>query len=156
MSVARTESDAIHKLLGYSQDYLDCVHKDADELRASIQARDFQPVWYPCDSDSDLEDIDGAPMSPPQSPKDDVLDISVRAWDRRKWSDLARGIEPKDTGFDKFHTWRSHVISEHMQNVLPTSTSLQKPKGIKIPSSTSFIIGSQRSVFHILQIYSPH
>ena len=52
-----------------------------------------QPTWYPYDSDSDLEDINGAPMSPSQSPKDDVLDLSARALDRRKWSDLARGIE---------------------------------------------------------------
>lgn len=133
MSFDRAESDAIHRLLGYSQDYLDGVRKGADELRTRIEARDPQPTWYPCDSDSDLENIDGAPMSPPQSPKDGVPDISVRAWDRRKWSDLARGIEPRDTGFDKFHTWRSYVISQNIQdeNVLPSSTSFQKPKGIE-------------------------
>lgn len=79
MSSKRAESDAIHRLLGYSQDYLDRVHKDADAIRARIGSRDSQPLWYPCDSDSDLENIDDAPMSPPQSPKDDVLDISMKA-----------------------------------------------------------------------------
>lgn len=149
MVLNRAESDAMHRLLGYSQDYLDRVHKDADELRAKIEARGPPPIWYPCDSDSDFEDNSGAPMSPPQSPKDEnVLDISAKAWHRRKWIDLSQGIEPRDTGFNNFETWRSHVISEHAKKPLPTSTLLKKSEVIKKSSTQAVLRPSHRLVFH--------
>ena len=149
MVLSRTESDALDRLFGgYSQEYLDRVHEDADKLRAIIAARGPPPIWYPCDSDSDFEDTNGAPISPPQSPKDeDVLDISVRAWDRRVWSDLSQGIEPRDTGFNNFETWRSHMISEHAKKrILPNSTSMKKPDVIKKSSSRPVLKASDRLV----------
>lgn len=157
MPLTRAESDAIDRLFGESQENLDRLHKDAEEVRARIEARGPPPIWYPCDSDSDLEDTNGAPMSPPQSPKDDnVLDISVKAWDRRIWTDLSQGIEPRDTGFNKFETWRSHMISEHAKRILPTFTSLQKPEVIKKPSSRPVVIASDRLVSMNLQTCSSH
>lgn len=153
MVLTRAESDAIDRAFyGYSQEYLDSVNKGADELRAIIEARGPPPIWYPCDSDSEFEDTNGAPMSPPQSPKDeDVLDISAKAWDRRIWTDLCKGIEPRHTGFDNFETWRSHMIAEHAKKNPPTSTSLRKPDVIKKPSSQPVLTASTRLVVIILQ-----
>ena len=160
-SARRMESDAFHRLLGYSQEYLDRIHKLADERRASFRLhKDFQPICYPYDSDSDFEDDDGAPMTPPRSPKEvKMIDVSESAWNRRKLSDLARGIEPRDSGFDNYHLWQSYVVSEQYEKAMfpsKASKSLQEPEGIKPLSITEVITRSERSVLHISEIFSPH
>ena len=143
MSWNREAYDAFHRLLGYSQENLNHVHKAADEYRARLDARGPQPPWEPAESDSEFSDTDGAPRSPPQSPKGDGPDLSMVAWDRRKWSDLSLGIEPRDSGFDNFETWRCHVLSEHAQKVLPTSTSLQKSGVRKKPRRPAVTISER-------------
>lgn len=165
-SARRMESDAFHTLfLGYSQEYLDGIHKAADERKARFRLpEDFQPICYPYDSDSDFEDIDGAPMSPPRSPKEvKMIDVSVSAWNRRKLSDLAQGIETRDTGFDNYHLWQSCAVAEQWESVWAASKSLQKSskpsqelEAIKPLPLTTHITRSERSVLHILEIDSPH
>lgn len=123
MAGSRKEADAIRVLLGWSQEYLDEVHDAADAI---IAARGPQPFWEPASSDSDFSDSGGNLLTPPGSPKGDGLDLSMKAWDRRKWSDLARGIELGDSGFHNYKTWRSHIISEHETKVLSTVISSQR------------------------------
>ncbi|KAF7508894.1 hypothetical protein GJ744_008603 [Endocarpon pusillum] len=41
---------------------------------------------------------------------------------KRFWADLQRGIEPCDTGFDDYETWKSHVLSESALKVSLTFT----------------------------------
>ena len=144
MSWDRAADDAFKRLLGYSQERLDRIHKAADERRAMLEARDPQPSFEWVDSDSDFDDADRALLSPPPSPKGDGPDLSITAWDRRKWSDLARGIETRDSGFDNFETWRCHVISEHAQKVLPISTPSKK-SGVRKNRRPAVIV-SERQV----------
>ena len=127
MPTKREEYDAFRVLLGESQERLDEIHKLADEYRARIGP----PVrWEPGSSDSDL-DTDHVPLTPPESPKredhfSNGPDLSIKAWNRRKWSDLSIGIETRDSGFDDFETWRAHVISEYHAKALPIPTSIHK------------------------------
>ena len=129
MVLTREQSDAIDRLFyGDSQEYLDRVREHAESLRAVIAARGPPPIWYPpSDSDTEFSDADRAPMSPPPSPKqpkdENVLDLSEKAWDRRIWIDLSRGIEPRDTGFNNYEKWRTHMISEHAKRNLPSPAS---------------------------------
>ena len=126
MAWTREADDAFHRLLGYSQEYLDYTHKFADGYRAHVQARQAQfPPWEWASSDSDLE-TDNVPPTPPESPKGDGPNLSVSAWERRIWTDRARGVESRETGFNDFDKWRAHVISEH-QKALPASTPVHKP-----------------------------
>lgn len=132
-ALTREQSDAIQRLFyGRSQEYLDRVHENADSLRAFLAARGPPPIWYPLsDSDTEFSDADGAPMSPPPSPKEprdeNVLDLSEKAWVRRKWIDLSQGIEARDSGFNNYETWRNHMISEHAKRNLPSPASSQTP-----------------------------
>ena len=105
MSWDRAAADAFDILRGYTQEYLDEVHKRADDYRAFLDARGPQPPWEPAESDSDFSEPDGAPLSPPTSPKSEGPDLSKGAWGRRMLADLARGIETRDSGFDKYETW---------------------------------------------------
>ena len=150
MVLTREESDAIDRTFdGVSQEFLDKVHEHAEKLRAVIEARGPPPIWHPFDdTDSEFDDVDGAPMSPPPSPKDEnVLDLSRNAWIRRKYIDLSQRIFPEDTGFDKYETWRSHEISEHAKRNPPPSTSSGKPDVIKKSSSQPVFIASNRLVY---------
>lgn len=150
MVTAREESDAWSRLIfGHSQEYLDKVHEHADRIRAVIEARGPPPIWHPFeDSDSEFDDVEGAPMSPPPSPKDEnVLDLSEKAWIRRKYIDLSQRIFPEDTGFDKYETWRSHEISEHAKRNPPPATSSGKPDVIQKPSSPPLLTASNRLVY---------
>ena len=99
MAGSRKEYDAIHRLLGYSQEDLDYVHNAAE---ARLAARGPQPFWEPASSDSDFSDTGATLLTPPSSPKGDGPDLSMKAWDRRKWSDLAQGIELDDSGFHNY------------------------------------------------------
>lgn len=121
MAWDRAAHDAFNLMLGESQERIDLVHKIADEFRAAREAQGPQRDWEGPGSDSDSD----APITPPQSPRreGDGPDISWRAWDRRKWVDISRGIEPKDTGFDKYETWRVHMLSEHAKKVVPKPIS---------------------------------
>jgi hypothetical protein len=56
MSWHRAAYDAFDRLLGYSQEYLDSVHKGAEEYKAMLAARRPQIAWEPLESDSDLDD----------------------------------------------------------------------------------------------------
>lgn len=80
MSWSREADDAFSRLLGCSQDSLDRIHRKADEYRkAYIDAgRPIQPqlsleeAWAELESygsDSDCEETDLAPISPPMTPK---------------------------------------------------------------------------------------
>lgn len=121
--------------LGYTQEELDYIHEGADRLRAIIGS---PKPWYPYETDLDSSDGEDAPMSPPQSPRDeDVLDISYKGWDRQKWYDRSMGLDPKDTGNDKFETWRARAISEHAKRHSPNATSWKITNQIQTPSSTT-------------------
>lgn len=124
----RTANDAFLRLLGHTQEDLDSGHEVADEYRAKLAARGTQPPYEPAESDSDFDDAHFAPLSPPPSPRSEGPDLSEGAWGRRRLADLARGIEPKDSGFDSYETWRSQMIAEHAQKVLPTPTPSQKSR----------------------------
>ena len=125
MSWDRAAYDAFDRQLGYSQEYLDRVHKGAEEYRAVLDARGSQ-LWEPAESDTDLDDAHLAPLSPPPSPRGDRPDLSEGAWGRRILADLSRGIEVRDSGFDNFEKWRSQMISEHVQKILPTPCPSKK------------------------------
>jgi len=103
MSWDRAAHDAFHRLLGYTQEYLDAVHKGADEYRAMLDARGPQLPYEPASSDSEYDDSHLAPLSPPPSPRREEPDLSESAWLRWRPADLARGIEPKDS----YEKWRS-------------------------------------------------
>lgn len=129
MVSTRGAFDAVQKLFfGRSQEYLDELHRVAEKYRTIFEARGPPPIWYPpSDSGTEFEDADGAPMSPPSSPRqprdENVLDLSEKAWERRVWIDISQGIEPRDTGFIQYETWRSHMISEHAMNIMPSPAS---------------------------------
>lgn len=125
MSWDRAASDAFSRLLGYSQEYLNEVHKRSEEYQAALDARGFPPpeTWEPASSsDSDSDDARFAPLSPPRSPRlprsRERLDLSRAAWSRRLLRDAARHIDSRDRGFDKYETWRAQMISEHEQKAL--------------------------------------
>lgn len=127
MPTQRQSDDAFQRLLGVSQEYLDDIHKHVDEYRA-LHANDPPPVlWDGPGSDSESEDADGAPPSPPPSPRGDGLDLSSKAYERRIWNDVSRGLSCDQCAFGSYEKWRYNMISEH-QKALPLSTS---------PSSTS-------------------
>ena len=67
----RAADDAFHRLLGYSQEYLDRVHEGVDEYRAAhaAQIASAPDAWTDLESDSDYDDAHGAPLSPPLTPK---------------------------------------------------------------------------------------
>ena len=123
MSWDRATDDAFNRLLGYSQEELDRFHEKVDELRAWRKAHDPQSDFEWTESDSEP---DGAPITPPDSPKGDSPDLSTKAWIKRKWADLSRGIEPCDSGFDNYETWKSYVLSENTGQILPASAPLQQ------------------------------
>ena len=72
----RAADDAFNRLLGYSQEYLDRIHKGADEYRAMFAARmeSAPEAWTDLESDSDYDDAHLAPLSPPLTPKGQGLD----------------------------------------------------------------------------------
>ena len=84
-------------------------------------------------------------MSPPASPRGERPDLSIKAWDRRKWSDLSQGIEARDSGFDNYQTWRSQMMAEHASKVLPTISPPEKPD-IRKKQRRSTAVVSERSV----------
>ena len=112
------------RLLGTSHEELDRRQREADELRAWRLAHDGPPKVFEW---TDASDSEGVPMTPPKSPKGDDPDLSIRAWNKRIFADLSRGVEPCDTGFDDYDTWKSHHLSETAPKVLPTSAPLPKP-----------------------------
>jgi hypothetical protein len=57
-------SDAVLRLLGHTQEYLDRVHKGAEEYQAMLDARGPQSPYEPAESDSDFDDAHLAPLSP--------------------------------------------------------------------------------------------
>ena len=124
--MSRQESDAWGRMCGYSQGYLDEVNKNVDDYRARHANDPPQPPWEGPGSDTESEDADGAPLSPPPSPRGAGLDLSLKAYDRRLWSDLARGLPSKECAFGGYEKWRSHMISEHAQKALLPSTSLHE------------------------------
>ena len=138
---SRAEVDAFRRLLGYSQEYLDEVHKCADEERARMGP----PVRWEMasSSDSEFSDADRTPLTPPKSPKGDGPNLSQTAWARRIWSDLSVGIESHDTGFDDYEKWRSYTISEHAKRVVPVSTSLER-SGIRKKKRRPAVMLSER------------
>lgn len=113
----RAAYDAFQRLLGTSQEELDRRHREADELRAWRLAHDGPPKVFEWTDASDPED--GAPITPPESPKGDSPDLSFRAWQKRIWADLSRGIHDRDTGFNNYETWKSYVLSESTSTLLP-------------------------------------
>ena len=121
--------DAFNRGLGYSQEYLDAIRNGAAELRAKREARGPLPVFEPYSSDSELDlEHDNLPLTPPQSPKRDGLDLSRKAWQRSTWGDLSRGMDPSDIiGWGAFEVWQSHMVSKHAPE-LSASTSLPKSK----------------------------
>ncbi|MCJ1474816.1 hypothetical protein MMC13_003476 [Lambiella insularis] len=122
---SRPECDAFSRMLGYSQEYLDDINKHVDDYQARHANDPPTPLWEG-PSDTESEDADGAPLSPPPSPRNDGLDLSLKAYDRRVWSDLARGLRSEDCGFGGYEKWRSHTIQEHSQRSLPVSNQLHK------------------------------
>lgn len=125
-------SDAFDRLLGYSQTYLDRVHKAAKEYRDMLDARGPQPPWEPAESDSDFSDAAGAPPSPPPSPRPEGPNLSRGAWSRRILADLAKRIEPRDSGFDNYDRWRSQMMSEYSQKV-PSTLEQQAHPTVAVP-----------------------
>lgn len=143
MSWNREANDEFLTLIGYSQEYLDSVHKGADEYRAMLAKRGTQPPWEPAESDTESEA--GALLSPPPSPKGDGPDLSRAAWGRRIFSDLAQQIESRDRGFDSYERWRSHLIAEHVTKVSPSTRASQKRRRPR-RRSCFFTPVSERSV----------
>ena len=138
---SRAECDAVSRLLGYSQEYLDEVHRLADEGRARMG-----PLvrWeMASSSDSDFSDADHAPLTPPKSPKGDGPNLSQTAWARRVYSDLSIGIESRDTGFDDYEKWRSYTLSEHAKKSAPVSAPL-KSRGIRKKRRRPAVMQSDR------------
>lgn len=103
--------DAYYVRLGYDQEYLDRN----------------PPVFAWTDSDSDFSDGDRAPLTPPQSPTGDGPDLSWKAWTKCKWANMSRGIQPRDSGFAEYETWKSYILSQHPRKVLPALTPLRRP-----------------------------
>ena len=113
------------KMLGTSQEDLDRRQRKADERRAWRLAHYGAPRAFEWTDVSDSED--GALITPPESPRGDGPDLSTKAWMNRFWGDIQRGIEPRDTGFGDYETWKAHVLSGNTSNVVPTSAPLPKP-----------------------------
>ena len=136
----RAECDAFSRLLGCSQEYLDEVHRRADEGRARLG-----PLvrWEPASSSDSESDDDHTPLTPPKSPKGDGPDLSRKAWSRRLYSDASIGIESYETGFNNYEKWRSYMISEHAKRVVPVSTSLEK-SGVRKRKRRSAVTLSER------------
>lgn len=134
MSWDRAASDAVSRLLGYSQEYLDDIHKRAEEYQAALDARGFPPpeTWEPASSsDSDSDDARLAPLSPPRSSKSGGLNLSRAAWGRRLLRDAARRIDFRDLGFDKYETWRAQMIFEHEQKTLSSRSLSVKSSRVR-------------------------
>lgn len=75
MSSNQAESDAIHRLLGYTQEYLDNVRKGAEKYRAGLGSQ-LPAECEDLESDSDFDSHDEshlAPLSPPPTPKAEGL-----------------------------------------------------------------------------------
>ena len=134
----REALDAFHRLLGFSQERLDCIHELADRYPRACLERTYEPA----ESDTDSSD-DGAPLSPPPSPRGRGPGLSVKAWTRRINADRARGIRVWDTGFDDYAKWRSQMKSEHAHKALSTSSLLRKP-GVRKKQRRPAIAVSER------------
>ena len=99
--MSREESNAWLGLFGKSQDYIDEINRARDDYRAK-HADDSQPLWEGPETETESEDVDGAPLSPPASPKGDGPDLSFKAYRRRMWLDLSRGLPSEDCAFEVF------------------------------------------------------
>ena len=134
----REALDAFNRLLGHSQEYLDRVHELADRYPRPNLERTYEPA----ESDTDSSD-NGAPLSPPPSPRGRGPDLSRKAWARRINADNRRGLGPWDTGFDDYAKWRSEMKLEHARKVLSTSNLLRK-SGVRRKQRAPTIIVSER------------
>ena len=134
----REALDAFNRLLGHSQEYLDRVHELADRYPRPNLERTYEPA----ESDTDSSD-NGAPLSPPPSPRGRGPDLSRKAWARRINADHARGIHVWDTGLDDYAKWRSQMKSEHAHKVSSTFSLLRK-SGVRKNQRRSAITVSGR------------
>ena len=83
--------DWLKRGLGYSQEYLDRVRQLAAQYDIVSSG---EALLDTVDSDSGLEAVDGAPLSPPPTPTGSRPDLAQSAQNRPIPSDLAQRIEP--------------------------------------------------------------
>jgi hypothetical protein len=126
----REQSDAIDRLLGYSQEWLDRVYEGAEEWRKFYESQGPQPSYEVLDSDTESDD--DAPLSPPLSDDSNGPDLSTRAWGRRVRADVRRrGILYEESDFYKR---RPSWIAPHRPVQLSALASTSSPS---TPSSSS-------------------
>lgn len=124
MAWTREQTDARDLALGFSLATIESTHNYADRYKQYYAARDPAPECPLVLSDSGSDD--GALPSPPVSSKGDGPDLSERAWRSRKWADIARGIDPRESGFDHIQFWRSTMRAQHTVKGLTTSSLSKK------------------------------
>ena len=72
MEAKRSETDAFFIMLGESPERIDLVNKLAEEHRMRLLASGWDPtyVWEQPESDSELDQTEDLPITPPKTPRE--------------------------------------------------------------------------------------
>ncbi len=124
MAWTREETDARNLALGFSLANIESTHSFADKFTRYYAAQHPAPECPLVLSDSDSDD--GALPSPPVSPKGDGPDLSKIAWFASEWADIARGIDPRESGSGDYKVWQSKMQAQHTVKGLTTSSLSKK------------------------------
>ena len=139
MAWTREAEDSFSRLLGYSQEYLDEVHKFADEYREAVLAaggqigpqrplEEMRAQYLSYESDSDFDDKPLAPLSPPLTPKgsDGGSDIAAPPPPGRNTLIHGDGVDSLEAAEESRTTISdTEMDGQHEVPPLPTLTSSQ-------------------------------
>lgn len=135
----RAATDAVNRILGYSQEELDAAHQAADEYRAELAKRGPLPPYEPAESDTDPEDGGATLLSPPPTPNHEEPDLSKSAWSRCVLADLARGKELGECGHKTYEEWQSKRLNQLEQERSLSGSSSAKSMSSRRHRAFSFV-----------------